>query len=104
MTVGLELARRQWEEGHRRFEVDARDPAQSERLEAAFEAISDELRKRVGQTFTLGELALAYERADDWSRDAVAARAPLPGWPRTVTMVQDAAFHRYARGATDYRP
>jgi hypothetical protein len=31
------------------------------------------------------------------------ADAP-PGWPRTLATVTGAAFHQYARGASDWRP
>jgi hypothetical protein len=75
-----------------------------ERLLAQVEAIADELRRRVGQTFTLAQLADAYAAADDWSRDVVAERASSPGWPRTVSVAEAAAFHAYQRGATDYEP
>jgi hypothetical protein len=37
-------------------------------------------------------------------RDTVSERAPTPGWPRTLAIVQDAAFHLYQRGAVDYSP
>jgi hypothetical protein len=100
-TVEVELARRQWEEGSRRLDEEARNYPW---LLDALEVVTDELRRRVGQTFTLGDLAGAYARADDWARVAVADRAPYPGWPRALTTVQDAAFHRYSRGATDYAP
>ena len=52
----------------------------------------------------LEELAAAYVRADDWARAAVGERAATPGWPRTLAIVQDAAFHMYQRGAVDYTP
>jgi len=81
-----------------------RDPVARTRLLAQLEVVTDELRKRVGQTFTLEELASAYARADDWVRAAVDERAPTPGWPRTLSLVQDAAFHMYQRGASDYAP
>jgi hypothetical protein len=58
----------------------------------------------VGETFTLSQLADAYDTSDDWMREAVAERAAAPGWTRLVSVVQDAAFHMYARGATDYSP
>ena len=70
----------------------------------ALEVVTDELRKRIGQTFTLDELTSVYERADDWVRVVLAERAPFPGWPRSATTIEEAAFHRYARGATDYTP
>ena len=50
------------------------------------------------------ELAAAYVRADDWSREVVAEEAPAPGWPRTLAFVAAAAFHEYSRGAQDYLP
>ena len=43
-----------------------------------------------------------YERADEWAREAVSERAATPGWPRTLAIVQDAAFYLYQRGAVDY--
>jgi hypothetical protein len=104
VAVVLDVVRREWEEGHRRFEVASRDPVAAERLRKQLEVVTDELRKRIGQTFTLDELALAYEHADAWARDAVSERAPTPGWPRTLAIVEDAAFHLYQRGAVDYTP
>jgi hypothetical protein len=103
-VIATESVRREWEEGNRRFEELMRDPVARPRLLAQLDVVTDELRKRVGQTFTLDELAAAYLRADDWVRAAVDERAPTPGWPRTLALVQDAAFHMYQRGATDYAP
>ena len=67
---------------------------------------SGELRRRVGQTFTLAELARAYEDSEDWIRDVVRANGPAEARAgiRDVALVGDAAFASYARGATDYRP
>jgi hypothetical protein len=73
-------------------------------LLAQLEVVTDELRKRVGQTFTLDELVAAYKGAERWSRDAISERVPSPGWPRTVSVVEDEAFHQYQRGAVDYVP
>jgi hypothetical protein len=66
--------------------------------------VTDELRRRIGQTFTVEQLAIAYDRADAWVRDAVSEHAATPGWPRTLALVEDAAFHLYQRGAVDYAP
>ncbi|HEY3018372.1 MAG TPA: hypothetical protein VGJ23_06030 [Gaiellaceae bacterium] len=104
MTIVLEVVRREWEDGYRRFEAASRDPTATERLRQQLEVVSDELRRRIGQTFTLDELAGVYERADAWARDVVSEHAATPGWPRTLAMVQDAAFHLYQRGAVDYGP
>lgn len=100
----VESARREWEDGHRFVEEQGRDDDVGERLQAQVEAVVDELRRRVGATFTLAELTRAYAGAEGWSRAAVAERAPLPGWPRTLSAVEAAAFHLYARGASDYQP
>jgi hypothetical protein len=100
----VESARRDWEEGYRRVLEHARDSPSGERLHAQVEAVLAELRRRLGGTFTLRELAGAYAAAEQWSRDAVAERAPSPGWPRTHSIVEAAAFHLYALGAQDYQP
>ena len=104
VALVLDAVRREWEDGYRRFQDLSRDRVAADRLTLQLEVVTDELRKRVGQTFTLEELARAYDRADDWARDAVSERAATSGWPRTLAVVQDAAFHLYQRGAVDYSP
>lgn len=104
MIANLDLVRDDWEAGYRRFEVASRDDTRSAALDAHVEVISAELRRRVGSTFTLEMLADAYAGADVWVRQAIEEQAPTPGWARTITMVEDAAFHIYARGAVDYAP
>jgi hypothetical protein len=105
VTVDLDGARRDWEDGYRRFELASRDDGvQAERLRQQFDIISAELRRRVGGTFTLVALGHAYAESDAWARLAIEEYAPTPGWARTVTLVGDAAFHVYSRGAVDYVP
>ncbi len=97
--------RQEWEESHRRLEAAARDRAHYNRLLDQVAAVTAELRKRVGETFTLEQLVVAYERAERWSRDAVEEAAePSADWPRTAALVEGAAFHLYSRGAQDYVP
>ena len=103
MASSVEAVRQQWEEGNRRFESQSREAVFAQLLQQLEVAI-DELRKRVGETFTLSELADAYAGSDDWLRQAVEERATAPGCVRHLSVVQDAAFHQYARGATDYTP
>ena len=100
----LESARREWEEGHRRLQDEALRLSNPERLLGQVDAVVSELRRRVGGTYTLRELAAAYAGAERWSRAVVSERAPAPGWPRTLSLVEAAAFHEYARGAQDYEP
>jgi hypothetical protein len=100
----LALARHEWAEGGRRLEAERGDHARYVRLVEQVDAITAELRRRVGGVYTLAELVLAYRDADSWARQVVADRAPGPGWPRDLSLVLAAAFHAYQRGAADYMP
>lgn len=104
VIANLHLVRDDWEAGHRRLELASRDSGQAVLLSAQVDVIAAELRRRVGSTFTLEMLAAAYADADVWVRQAIEEQAPTPGWVRTIAMVEDAAFHVYARGAVDYAP
>ena len=104
MEGSLETTRREWEDGNRRLQAAASDHQLHERLLDEVGIVLEQLRRRVGQTFTLGELAAAYGDADRWVQEALGEAAPAPGWPARSTTVQDAAFHLYSRGAVDYRP
>jgi hypothetical protein len=98
----LILIRHEWEDGSRRLEAGRDDRRRYDRLVEQVEIVSDELRKRVGQTYTLEQLAVAYADADRWARQALAERAPAPGWARDLVLIVDAAFYGYQRGAVDY--
>jgi len=103
MTV--DVARHQWAEGLRRLATERGNRARQ--LADLVDAVQDELRRRIGQTFTLAELAEAYAGSEDWVRDVVVESAPPPraeAGLRDAALVGDAAFASYARGATDYRP
>ena len=104
MVSALETTRREWEEGNRRLQAAAGDRRLYERLLNEVELVLDQLRRRVGQTFTLEELAAAYGDSDRWVQEALIEAEPAPGWPARTTTVQDAAFYLYSRGAVDYRP
>lgn len=104
MRVELESARHDWEEAYRRLEKEARDPARADELHGGLEAVTNELRRRLGSKYTLAELAAAYRSADDWARHAVGENPPGPGWVRTLSIVEGAAFLLYSRGAVDFEP
>jgi hypothetical protein len=104
VSIEVETARREWRESHVLLDAEAGDRRRYERLLEQVDAVTSELRRRIGQTFTLAELAAEYARAERWSHDAVAATQPPPGWPRTLAVVTGAAFHSYARAAIDYAP
>jgi len=102
--MDVELARQQWDAGNRRIESLKPDRRRYAALVAQVDVVVGELRKRVGQTFTLSELAAAYDGADAWARDAIDVADPDAPPPDEPSTVADAAFHSYARGATDYSP
>jgi hypothetical protein len=99
-AVAVEHARQQWDEGHRRLQSHTSDRALYLRLLAEVEKVIDELNRRVGQTFTLEELAGAYREADPWLLEVLGPG----GGAIHLALVEDAAFHLYARGAVDYAP
>jgi hypothetical protein len=103
VAVHVENARQQWEEGHRRLQEAASDPARYRLLISQVEVLTEELRRRLGQVFALRDLAEEYERAETWARDATAEMSP-PGRPGDLATAEDAAFHLYARAARDYAP
>jgi hypothetical protein len=103
MTL-VPVARSEWQVGHRRFLEESRDPERADVLHRQREVVLVELRRRVGTTFTLAELAAAYDGSERWLRDAIEERAPSPGWVVTVSIAGDAAFHAYSTQAQDYEP
>lgn len=104
MTADVESARRDWEDGYRRLAAATNDPVGSDRLHQQVDVIVAALRKRVGTIFTIAQLAEAYAGSEAWLQETIDEHAPVPGWPRTVSVAGDAAFHLYARGAVDYEP
>ena len=62
---GTALVRQEWEEGHRRLESERGDPGRYRVLLQQVDVITDELRRRVGHTYSLGELAAAYRDAEE---------------------------------------
>jgi len=98
------VARQEWEEGSRRLEAARDDARRYRQLLELLELVLDELRKRVGQTYTLGELVDVYGASEQWAREVMEERAEAPGWPRDLTVVLAAAFDAYQRGAIDYEP
>jgi len=100
----VDVARHEWEDGTRRIEAARDDVPRYHQLLALLELIVGELRKRVGGTYTLEELAAEYGEAESWARELLDERSTLPGWPRDLTIVLAAAFDAYQLGAVDYTP
>ena len=96
MSYALENALYQWDEGERRVrqapELEAAD------LERAVRVVHDELRRRLGSTFVLDELADHYAADTDWATEL----AHLHAAGADAASVVDAAFARYAREASNF--
>jgi hypothetical protein len=95
-------ARFSWDEGLRRLSQPA-PPAVARARRRIVAAVDDELRRRVGLTFTLADLARAYDGASSWYLDLAARVAPREpaSWDPAVAL--DAAFAAYSRQAVDAR-
>jgi hypothetical protein len=100
----IEVTRQEWEEGSRRLEAAREDGRRYRQLLGLLELVLDELRKRLGQTYTLGELVAAYGDSERWAREVLEERAETSDWPRDLSLVLAAAFNAFQRGAADYEP
>src|SRR3954468_24724753 len=96
VAYAIENALFQWEEGEARIR-DASGPEARE-LERATRLVVEELRRRLGGPFTLGELADLYVEGTYWVRDEVQRRFREV----SIATAVDAGFLRYARSASDY--
>lgn len=100
--AAVATARFSWEDGLARMSQPAPMPVVRARRRIV-SAVHDELRRRVGVTFTTAELVSAYDAAPAWYLDLAARVAPKEpdAWEPAVTL--DGAFATYARMATDAR-
>lgn len=103
-SAEIEIARGQWAEAHRKLEDLRRDRSLHDRLLRQVDAVTRELRRRLGEHFTLDELVREYARAERWSREAASEVVETAAELENLALVEDAAFHLYARGAVDYEP
>ena len=97
MPYAVENALFQWRHGERR--LGGTPDLERADLEVAVEAVLDELRRRLGSTFIVEELADFYASGTDWAAELAARHGAGIDAPHVV----DAAFARYAREAADYR-
>jgi hypothetical protein len=96
----LENALFQWEEGNRRLEALRDDPSAHRRAHRVIEGVRDELRRRIGPTFTAAQLAELYGAGTDWCLRVAFEVDPVP--PGDPQELADAAFWLHLRGARDY--
>lgn len=99
MSYPLENALFQWEEGRRALQaID--DPRERRLADRVVAAIRDELRRRIGPTFSAAELADLYGQGTDWAQQvAIDVAPPVESESQALA---DAAFWAYLRGATDF--
>jgi hypothetical protein len=96
VAYAVENALYQWREGERRIAA-APEPAQAD-LQNAADAVVEGIRRRLGSSFVVDELAALYGEDTDWALD-VARRG---GAGTDAAAVVDAAFALYVREAKDF--
>ncbi len=102
----IESSRTQWDDARHRLDSED-DPLRQEQLLELVEAVLSRLRRELGSVFSLGELDERYLEAEAWVLELVAEKMPrehVRVGPPDTTLVADAAFERYARGAHDFAP
>jgi hypothetical protein len=92
----------QWEDGYRKLEAARSDPALYRALGRAVISVQEELRKRLGSTFSVSELASLYREGTDWTFELSLSAGPRVGPPVDTAAVADAAFYLYMREASDF--
>jgi hypothetical protein len=92
----------QWEEGASRLRDLSADTRAARNASRAVEAIREELRRRIGPTFSAQELADLYGRGTDWCLEAARHAAPMSAVDLDPQAIVDGAFFLYLRGAKDY--
>jgi len=99
MGYPLENALFQWEQGWRELQAieDQRDRRLADRV---VDAVRDELRRRIGSTFTAAGLAELYGEGTDWCQQVAIDVAP--GIQPDAQSLADAAFWLYLRAAADF--
>jgi hypothetical protein len=91
MPYAVENALYQWQDGERRVREEPE-------LERAAAIVLDELRRRLGSSFVLAELADYYGSDTDWALELASRYSPSGDAAAAV----DAAFSRYARESSNF--
>ena len=99
----VRLAREDWRNGERVVERILADPARAPIAMDVMQELQRELRRRLGQTYTLAALVALYADADRWGREAALRVAPGLGGPLDRVFA-DGAWARAAPHARDWTP
>lgn len=101
----LESMRRDWSDGERRLvAARRRDPARALVYDRVVVELRRTLRRRVGQTYSLAQLAEVYARSAGWTRDIAQQVAPGAAYAQDLAVTADAVFADAARQASDWTP
>ncbi len=98
--AGLDSALYQWQEGERRLAAAAAERRPS--LQRIVDALTVELRRRLGGRFTAEELVDLYRQGTAWCLQLAMDTAPEAPWAWDSGLVVDASFARYLREAADF--
>jgi hypothetical protein len=89
----------QWEEGRRGLEALSDDPPARRRADRIVDAIREELRRRVGSTFTADELVECYAEGTEWCLQLAMGMRAFAGDAQALA---DAAFWLQLQNASDF--
>ncbi|MBA3866456.1 MAG: hypothetical protein H0X42_08965 [Solirubrobacterales bacterium] len=89
----------QWEEGYRALQALG-DPRERRLADRVVDVVKEELRRRIGPTFSAEELADLYGAGTDWCLQVTIDVAPAA--EGDAQSLADAAFWLYLRGAGDF--
>jgi hypothetical protein len=101
--LSVRLAREDWRNGERSVERVLADPMRAPIATSVLLELQRELRRRLGQTYSLAALVAVYGEADRWARSAAQRVAPGVAWAQDGIFA-DAACARAARSARDWTP
>jgi hypothetical protein len=104
LRMSVDLAQMHWTQGERRLAELAEELPRRryERVERVVQEIVAELARRMGQAFTLADLAAEYETSAGWCLD-VAQRTTSDVAGHDLSAVQDGAFAAFQRHAVNFR-
>jgi hypothetical protein len=102
MPYPVDNALFQWEQGASRLRELSARPRQARAAARAVDAIRDELRRRIGPTFSAQELAELYGHGTDWALEAARHAAPMEAVDLDSEAIIDGAFYHHLHGAYDY--
>jgi hypothetical protein len=101
----IESMRRDWSDGERRLAAARlREPARAVAYDRVVAELRRNLRRRVGQTFSLADLAEVYAGSARWARDVAQRAAPGAAYAHDLAVTADAVFADAARQASDWTP